>query len=89
MSEYERADRLEREPTIEDLRQLMGGSAPHFARHLRNRIRRLIAGLPQDHPVRREGEREIIRLDRLAVEGEQRGPAVEDLGEMPSIARPE
>ena len=89
MSEYERADRLEREPTIEDLRQLMGGSAPHFAPHLRNRIRRLIAGLPQDHPVRREGEREIIRLDRLAVEGEHRGPAVEDLGEMPSIVRPE
>ena len=89
MSEFERADRVAREPTIEDLRQLMGASTPHFALHLRNRIRRLIEGLPEEHPVRREGEREIARLDRIAFEGEHRGPAVEDLGEMPSIRRDE
>ena len=50
MSEYEQPGRLEREPTVEDVRQLMGASAPHFAMHLRNRIRTLISGLPQDHP---------------------------------------
>lgn len=48
MSEFERADRLEREPTIEDVRQLMGASTPHFALHLRSRIRQLIEPLPED-----------------------------------------
>jgi hypothetical protein len=74
MSEYERADRYEREPTVEDVRQLMGASTPHFALQLRNRIRNLIAGLPPDHPARVEGEREIARLDRLAFGSERRGP---------------
>ena len=31
-------------------------------KELRNRILRLIEGLPQDHPARREGEMEIARL---------------------------
>lgn len=87
MSEYERAERRGREPTIEDIRQLSGASAPHFALHLRNRIRQLIAPLPAGHPVRAAGEREVARLDRIAVEGERRGPAVEDLAEMPSLRR--
>ena len=59
MSEYERVDRTQRQATMEDLRQLMGASTPHFALQLRNRIQHLIAGLPQGHPVRVEGEREI------------------------------
>ena len=77
MSEYERPDRLEREPTVEDVRQLSGASTPHFALHLRNRIRNLIAGLPESHPARVEGEREIRRLDVLAHGSERRGPIVE------------
>ena len=36
------------EVTIEDVRQLMGASTPHFALQLRNRIAKLIAGLPAD-----------------------------------------
>jgi hypothetical protein len=74
MSEYERPDRFEREPTIEDVRQLMGASTPHFALQLRNRIRTLIDGLPSGHPARVEGEREIARLDQLALGSERRGP---------------
>ena len=74
MSEYERPDRLHREPTIEDVRQLMGASTPHFALQLRNRIRTLIADLAPDHPARIEGEREIARLDELALGSERRGP---------------
>jgi hypothetical protein len=74
VSEYERPDRFEREPTLEDVRQLMGASTPHFALQLRNRIRSLIAGLPPDHPARVEGEREIARLERLAEGSERRGP---------------
>ena len=46
MSEYEKQDRLEREPTVEDIHQLMGASSPHFALQIRNRIQNLIAGLP-------------------------------------------
>jgi hypothetical protein len=77
MSEYERPDRSTREPTVEDVRQLMGASTPHFALQLRNRIRTLIEGLPPDHPARVEGEREIARLDRVALVSERRGPIQE------------
>jgi len=65
MSEYERSDRLHREPTVEDVRQLMGASTPHFALQLRNRIHTLIGDLPPEHPARVEGEREIARLDEI------------------------
>ena len=74
MSEYERKDRLQREPTVEDVRQLMGASTPHFALHLRNRIHTLIKDLAPDHPARVEGEREIARLDQIALGSERRGP---------------
>jgi hypothetical protein len=86
MSEYERPDRALREPTMEDLHQLMGASTPHFALQLRNRIRHLIDRLPTGHPVRLEGEREIARLDEIARGGERRGkPAEPGLRPMPSI----
>ena len=85
MSEFERPQRLRREPTVEDVRQLMGASAPHFAPHLRNRIRNLIAGLPADHPARIEGEREIARLEQLAFGSEPRGPIQEHEHGLPSF----
>lgn len=89
MSEFERPDRYEREPTVEDVRQLMGASTPHFALHLRNRIRNLIAGLPPDHPARVEGEREIARLNELALGSERRGPIQELEEGLPSYRGPE
>jgi hypothetical protein len=89
MSEYERADRYEREPTVEDVRQLMGASTPHFALHLRNRIRNLVGGLPEDHPARVEGEREISRLDQIALGSERRGPIQGHEQGMPSYRGPE
>jgi hypothetical protein len=78
MSEAEDPDRLTRIAqaqgvTVEDVRQLMGASTPHFALQLRNRIAKLIADLPPDHPARVEGEREIARLERLGLVGEVRG----------------
>jgi hypothetical protein len=85
MSEYERIDRLRREPTLEDVRELMGASTPHFALHLRNRIRTLIAGLPSDHPARIEGEQEIERLDQIALGSERRGPIQPDEEGLPSF----
>ena len=88
MSQAEHPDRLRPggDVTVEDVRQLMGASTPHFALQLRERIRRLIRGLPADHPARVEGEREIARLDRLAVSGEVRGHAAEPgLAPLPSL----
>ncbi len=70
------------EVTVEDVRQLMGASTPHFALQLRNRIAALIDGLPEDHPARREGEREIARLQELGFSGEVRGETGAD-GERP------
>ena len=66
MSEAERPDRLAsgRRITVEDIHALAGPATPHFALQIRNRIQRLIEGLPADDPVRIEGERHIARLDR-------------------------
>jgi hypothetical protein len=75
--------------TVEDVRQLMGASTPHFALQLRNRIANLIAGLPADHPARVEGEREITRLQRLGMDGETRGEgAAEGERPLPSLKIP-
>jgi len=88
VSQAEHPDRLApgREITVDDVRQLMGASTPHFALQLRNRIAKLIRGLPVDHPARVEGEREIVRLDRLAYVGETRGDVEPgDLDPLPSL----
>ena len=81
MSQAEDPHRLERSHehgvSVEDVRRLMGASTPHFALQLRERIARLIADLPPEHPARVEGEREIARLERLGLVGETRGEAGE------------
>jgi hypothetical protein len=66
------------EVTLDDVRQLMGASTPHFALQIRNRIARLIAGLPPGNPARVEGEREIARLTQLGYSGEVRGVEAEE-----------
>ena len=63
---------------VEDVRQLMGASTPHFALQLRNRIAKLITGLPDGHPARVLGEQEIRRLEQLSVDGETRGGGAQD-----------
>jgi hypothetical protein len=73
MSQAESPDRLNRDVTVDDVRQLMGASTPHFALQLRNRIARLIAPLPAAHPARALGEQEIARLTALGFDGETRG----------------
>jgi hypothetical protein len=78
MSQAEHPDRLQREVTVDDIRQMMGGSTPHFALQIRNRIARLIDGLPAGHPARELGEQEIARLTALGFAGETRGHAAED-----------
>ncbi len=87
MSQAEDPRRLQRKHSsddvgVEDVRQLMGASTPHFALQLRNRIAKLIAGLPAEHPARVEGEREIARLEQLGIAGETRGEGAHE-GERP------
>ncbi|HEY5198407.1 MAG TPA: hypothetical protein VIJ51_15410 [Solirubrobacteraceae bacterium] len=67
-----------RQVTVEDVRQLMGASTPHFALQLRNRIAKLIAPLAADDPARLLGQAEIDRLERLGLEGESRGGEAQD-----------
>lgn len=85
MSEFEQPGRLAREPTVDDVRQLVGASTPHFALQLRNRIATLISGLPEGHPARVEGEREIARLDEVAQGAERRGEEGDGEPAMPSL----
>jgi hypothetical protein len=80
MAQAEQPERLrpDRPVTVDDVRQLMGSSTPHFALQLRNRIARLISGLPADDPARQLGEQEIARLELLAFTGEVRGEGFQD-----------
>jgi hypothetical protein len=68
MSEAENPELLGQAKEIapEDIRALAGPVTPHFALQVRNRIRRLVEGLPAEHPARREGERQIARLEELS-----------------------
>jgi|GEM_PF-1222128 hypothetical protein len=77
MSQAEHPERLQRNVTVDDIRQLVGAATPHFALQIRNRVARLIDGLPEDDPARRVGEEEIERLTQLAFTGETRGRAAE------------
>jgi len=63
---------------VEDVRELMGASTPHFALQLRARIANLIGGLDAGDPARVLGEREIARLEEIAVHGEIRGGGLQD-----------
>jgi hypothetical protein len=84
MAQAEQPERLRREVTVDDVRQLMGSSTPHFALQIRNRIATLIAGLPADDPARQLGLHEIARLEQLAFTGETRGEG-EPLPSLPSL----
>ncbi len=91
MSQSELPERLEsgHEASLEDVRRLMGASTPHFALQLRNRIARLVRGLPAGHPARVEGEREIARLNMLGYCGEVRGHEGEEgLPPLASVTAP-
>jgi hypothetical protein len=91
MSQFEKPERTApgHQVTLDDVRQLMGASTPHFALQLRTRIRNLIKDLPQSHPARIEGEREIARLNEIAFDGEVRGhPAEPGLTPLASVVTP-
>ena len=86
MAEAEQPERRGREVTVDDVRQLMGASTPHFALQLRNRIAKLVRELPEGHPARQLGEQEIARLTALGFTGEVRGTPHEDgIPPLPSL----
>jgi hypothetical protein len=91
VSQAENPNRVQKqrsgEVRVEDVRELMGASTPHFALQLRNRIAKLIAGLPEGHQARVEGEREMARLEQLGLSGETRGEeGDEDERPLPSLS---
>jgi len=87
VAEAEQPERLrpDHQVTVDDIRQLMGASTPHFALQIRNRILKLIRDLPPDDPARRLGEQEVARLERIAFAGEVRGEVEEELPHLPSL----
>ena len=87
MSGAERPDRLApgHRVTVEDIRELVGPATPHFALQLRDRVARLIEGLPPGDPARVEGERAIAKLEQMALEGQTSGPVQEHELPLPSL----
>jgi hypothetical protein len=53
------------EPTIDDLDVLFGAATPHFAYQIRQRVERLVADLPSDHPVKVYARERLAQLDQL------------------------
>ena len=81
-----------REPTKDDIDALVGAATPHFAFQLRARVRALVGGLPEGHPVRAYGEEQIDVLERLgyatsrAEEGPREPPSRLGWDQLPSHA---
>jgi hypothetical protein len=56
------------EPTTQDVDTLLGAATPQFAYQIRERLERLVAPLPEDHPVRAYASARLARLDELGFE---------------------
>ena len=88
MAEAEQPERLrsDREVTVDDIRQLVASATPHFSYQIRNRVKKLVAGLPADSPVRLYAAAEIAKLESLGFTGEVRGtPEQPGMRELPSV----
>ena len=89
MAEAEQPERLrgDREVTMDDVRQLVASATPHFAYQIRNRIKKLVAPLPADSPVRLYALEQIAKLEQLGFTGEVRGtPHEEGIEPLPSLS---
>ena len=89
MAEAEQEERLRggREVTADDIRQLVASATPHFSYQIRNRIRKLVAPLPADHPVKLFAAEQIAQLEQLGFTGEVRGtPEQPGMEPLPSVS---
>jgi hypothetical protein len=83
---------MAREPTRGDVDALVGPATPHFTFQLRARVRELVAGLPEEHDVRKYAEEQMALLDRLgyasskAEEGPRESTSRPGWAEIPSSA---
>jgi hypothetical protein len=90
MAEAEQPERVGRQVTVDDVRQLVASATPHFAYQIRNRIRTLTRGLPADDPVKLYAAQEMARLESLGFTGEVRGtPEQPGMRELPSVSEHE
>jgi len=71
--------------TVDDIRALVGPATPHFALQIRDRVARLIEGLPEEDPAAIEGRRGIAKLERIAREGQASGHVQENELPLPSL----
>lgn len=62
----------ERSVTIRDIDQLVTGATPQFSQQIAERVKALIAGLPEGDEAREYGELQLVVLDRIAT-GTTRG----------------
>ena len=90
MAEAEQPERRERAVTIDDIRQVVASATPHFAYQIRNRVRKLVAGLPADDPVHLYALEQIAKLEQLGFTGEIRGtPEQPGMEALPSVSEHE
>ena len=54
-----------RQPTTEDIDELVCAATPHFAFQIRARVRALVQDLEPNNPVRLYGEEQAAALERL------------------------
>ena len=86
MAEAEQPERGARAVTVDDIRQVVASATPHFAYQIRNRVQKLIRGLPADDPVRLYAVAEIAKLEQLGFTGEVRGtPEQPGMGALASV----
>ena len=90
MAEAEQPERRDRAVTVDDIRQVVASATPHFAYQIRNRVQKLVAGLPADDPVRLYATAEIAKLEQLGFTGEVRGtPEQPGMEALPSVSEHE
>jgi hypothetical protein len=90
MAEDEQPERRERAVTVDDIRQVVASATPHFAYQIRNRVRKLVAGLPEDSPVHLYALEQIAKLEQLGFTGEVRGtPEQPGMEALPSVSEHE
>jgi hypothetical protein len=72
-------------PSDDELAQLVGAATPHFALQIRDRVAKLAAALPADHPRRASLLAHVTHLEALAFRGEAGEGVPRDLPPLPSL----